>query len=360
MMEALLDSGPLGRSEPPHPLVCGNGFTDIIGRSTAVLQMQDLIGRVADSDANILIVGETGTGKELVANAIHQRSRPAHAFIKINCAAMPADLIESELFGYRKGAFTGANADHTGLFELAEHGSLLLDEIGEMPAYLQTKLLRVLQEREYRPLGGHRVVRVNFRLLSATNTDLAAALQEARLREDLYFRINTVIVRVPALRERAEDIALLCGHFLRKFQQRYQKPATGMTREAAAVLRVYEWPGNVRQLENVIERGVILCKGTELGMADLPEALHQPTGGAAVEFAMPPGRTLAEIEKAAIVRALTRTNGNQSQAADMLGLHRPTLHNKMKKHGIQAVGFLHIPRAGAPAFGGGTRMRASA
>lgn len=357
-MEPQLD-GPrdTGRTEPRHPVLYSHGFADVIGRSAPILQMLDLVARVAASDANILIVGETGTGKELVANAIHERSRPATAFIKINCAAMPADLIESELFGYRKGAFTGAVADRGGLFELAENGSLLLDEIGEMSPYLQTKLLRVLQEREYRPLGGHRTVRVRFRLLTATNTDIACALREARLREDLYFRINTVIVHVPALRERTEDIPLLCEHFLRNFRRQYQKPVGSISLAAASVLREYEWPGNVRQLENVIERGVILCKGTELGTADLPEALCRPTG-AAVEFGIPSKRTLAEIERAAIVQALARTNWNKTQAADILGVHRPTLHNKMKKHGIQAVGT--PPRGQVESISGGARVRASA
>src|SRR5574339_1116503 len=200
-------------------------FENIIGRSRKMRELFDLVGAVADSEANILIQGENGTGKELIANAIHYNSRRAKGpFIKINCAAIPKDLIESELFGYKKGAFTGAQNDKEGLFEMAEGGSLLLDEIGEMPPYLQTKLLRVLQEREYRPIGSDRVVAVDFRLICATNVDLEVALRDGRLREDLYFRINTITLRVPPLREKTEDIPLLCEHFLDKYKQRHSRP----------------------------------------------------------------------------------------------------------------------------------------
>ena len=199
-------------------------FANIVGQSKKMKELFELVESVAASDANILIQGENGTGKELIANAIHYNSnRVKGPFIKINCAAIPKDLIESELFGYKKGAFTGANTDKVGLFEMAEGGSLLLDEIGEMPPYLQTKLLRVLQEREYRPIGSDRLVHVDFRLICATNIDLETALREGKLREDLYFRINTITLRVPPLRERSEDIPLLCNHFLSKFNQRYQK-----------------------------------------------------------------------------------------------------------------------------------------
>ena len=199
-------------------------FANVVGQSRVMKELFELIDRVAVSDANILIQGENGTGKELIANAIHHNSnRASRPFIKINCASIPKDLIESELYGYKKGAFTGAGTDKVGLLELAEGGSLLLDEIGEMPAYLQTKLLRVLQEREYRPVGSDRLVTVDFRLICATNIELEVALREGRLREDLYFRINTISMRVPPLRERTEDIPLLCNHFLAKFNQRYQK-----------------------------------------------------------------------------------------------------------------------------------------
>ena len=199
-------------------------FGNIIGKSKKMHEVLELVESVAGSDANILIQGENGTGKELIANALHYNSKRVKGpFIKINCAAIPKDLIESELFGYKKGAFTGAQNDKEGLFEMAEGGSLLLDEIGEMPPYLQTKLLRVLQEREYRPIGSDRVVRVDFRLICATNVDLDAALRDGKLREDLYFRINTITLRVPPLREKTEDIPLLCEHFLEKYRERHQR-----------------------------------------------------------------------------------------------------------------------------------------
>ncbi len=207
-----------------------DGMGAVVGQSEVMRELFELVDAVAPSNANVLIQGENGTGKELIANALHQRSpRSAGPFIKINCAAIPKDLIESELFGYKKGSFTGANADKIGLLELAEGGALMLDEIGEMPAYLQTKLLRVLQEREYRPIGSERFVKVDFRLICATNIDLEAALRDGRLREDLYFRINTIMLRVPPLRERTEDIPLLCDWFVEKFARRHQKSVRGVS-----------------------------------------------------------------------------------------------------------------------------------
>jgi len=233
-------------------------FGNIIGKSKNMRELFELIDAVAESDANILIQGENGVGKELIANAIHVRSgRSSGPFIKINCAALPKDLIESELFGYKKGAFTGATTDKVGLLELAAGGSLMLDEIGEMPILLQTKLLRVLQEREYRPIGSDRLVKVDFRLICATNIDPEAALKEGRLREDLYFRINTVTLRVPPLRERTEDLPLLCAHFLDKFNSRYQKNVKSISAAAYHLLIRFRWPGNVRELENAIERAVL-------------------------------------------------------------------------------------------------------
>ena len=237
-------------------------FGNIIGKSKKMHEVLELVESVAGSDANILIQGENGTGKELISNALHYNSKRAKGpFIKINCAAIPKDLIESELFGYKKGAFTGAQTDKEGLFEMAEGGSLLLDEIGEMPPYLQTKLLRVLQEREYRPIGSDRIVRVDFRLICATNIDLESALRDGKLREDLYFRINTITLRVPPLRERTEDIPLLCEHFLEKYRQRHQRNVKSIAPAAYHVLIRHRWPGNVRELENVIERGVLVDQG---------------------------------------------------------------------------------------------------
>jgi len=298
-------------------------------------EVLELVESVAGSDANILIQGENGTGKELISNAIHYNSKRAKGpFIKINCAAIPKDLIESELFGYKKGAFTGATMDKEGLFEMAEGGSLLLDEIGEMPPYLQTKLLRVLQEREYRPIGSDRLVHVDFRLICATNIDLDTALREGKLREDLYFRINTITLRVPPVRERSEDIPLLCNHFLSKFNQRYQKNVKSISPAAYHLLIRNRWPGNVRELENAIERAVLVCKTGEIQPNDLPETIREE-GTPAQEFTIPPHRSLAEIEKMAILQTLQRTNWNKQEAAQILGLYRPTLYSKMKKHDIK-------------------------
>jgi DNA-binding NtrC family response regulator len=310
-------------------------FANIIGRSKKMQDLFELVESVAASEANILIQGENGTGKELIANAIHYNSKRLKGpFIKINCAAIPKDLIESELFGYKKGAFTGAMMDKEGLFEMAEGGSLLLDEIGEMPSYLQTKLLRVLQEREYRPIGSERIVHVDFRLVCATNIDLEAALREGKLREDLYFRINTITLRVPPLRERTEDIPLLCDYFLEKFRQRYQKNVKTIAPAAYHLLIRNRWPGNVRELENAIERGVLVTKGSEIAVGDLPESIRDESSPSA-EFVIPPHRTLAEIERMAILQTLQRTNWNKQEAAQILGLYRPTLYSKMKKHDIK-------------------------
>ena len=310
-------------------------FANVVGQSRIMRELFDLIESVAASDANILIQGENGTGKEVIANAIHHHSnRASGPFIKINCASIPKDLIESELFGYKKGAFTGAFADKIGLLEMAEGGSLLLDEICEMPPYLQTKLLRVLQEREYRPIGSDRLVTVDFRLVCATNIDIEVALREAKLREDLYFRINTITMRVPPLRERTEDIPLLCNHFLSKFNRRYQKTVRSISPAAYHLLIRNRWAGNVRELENAIERAVLVCKTGEIATSDLPESIREENV-TVQEFSIPPHRTLAEIERMAIVQTLQRTNWNKQEAAQILGLYRPTLYSKMKKHDIK-------------------------
>ena len=310
-------------------------FSNIIGKSKKMRELFELIEAVAESDANILIQGENGVGKELIANAIHVRSgRSKGPFIKINCAALPKELIESELFGYKKGAFTGATSDKVGLLELAGGGSLMLDEIGEMPLLLQTKLLRVLQEREYRPIGSDRLVKVDFRLICATNVDPEAAMKDGRLREDLYFRIYTVTLRVAPLRERNEDLPLLCAHFLEKFNGRYQKNVKGISPAAYHLLIRFRWPGNVRELENAIERAVLVAKSAEVQPQDLPDSIR---GDAVAEdaFTVPPHHTLAEIERMAVVQTLQRTNWNKQEAAQILGLYRPTLYSKIKKHHIK-------------------------
>src|SRR5258707_4745908 len=283
-------------------------FQNVIGKSKKMQELFELIESVAASEANILIQEENRTGKELIANAIHYNSKRSKGpFIKINCAAIPKDLIESELFGYKKGAFTGATLDKEGLFEMAEGGSLLLDEIGEMPPYLQTKLLRVLQEREYRPIGGDRLIHVDFRLICATNVDVAAALRDGRIREDLYFRINTITLRVPPLREHTEDIPLLCDHFLEKLRERYEKNVKTLAPSVYHLLIRNRWPGNVRELENAIERAILVAKDSEIILADLPETIREESTTAA-DFVIPPHRTLAEIEKMAILQTLQRTN----------------------------------------------------
>jgi DNA-binding NtrC family response regulator len=324
-------------------------FANVVGKSKKMQDLFELISNVAGSDANILIQGENGTGKELIANAIHYNSKRSRGpFIKINCAAIPKDLIESELFGYKRGAFTGATMDKEGLFEAAEGGSLLLDEIGEMPSYLQTKLLRVLQEREYRPVGSERVVHVDFRLICATNIDLDTALREGKVREDLYFRINTITLKVPPLRDRTEDIPLLCEHFLEKFCQRYQKTVRGFSPSAYHVLIRNRWAGNVRELENAIERAVLVNKGGEIAPADLPDSLTEEAS-APPEFVFPPQWTLADIEKMAIQQTLQRTNWNKQEAAAILGLYRPTLYSKMKKHDIRDPGRSGRTRGGGKA-----------
>jgi len=311
-------------------------FPAIIGQSKKMLELFELVGAVAGSDANILVLGENGTGKELIANAVHAHSARAEGpFVKINCAALPKELIESELFGHRRGAFTGAFTDKAGLLAMADGGSLLLDEIGEMPSYLQAKLLRVLQEREFRPIGSDRSVRVDFRLICATNVDVESALREGRLREDLYFRINTITVRVPSLRERLEDLAPLCQHFLALYNTRHGRTLRGVGPPAYQRLMQHRWPGNIRELENVIERGVLVARGQDLHLEDLPDSVVASSGGGRVSpDLLPATATLAEIERMAILQALQRTNWNKQEAALQLGLYRPTLYSKMKKHGI--------------------------
>jgi DNA-binding NtrC family response regulator len=306
---------------------------NLVGGSPKMQQLFEMIKAVAPTDASVLIHGENGTGKELVAEAIHQLSkRSARPFIKINCAAIPSELIESELFGHGRGAFTGAVSDKIGLIEMADGGSLLLDEIAEMPAHLQAKLLRVLQEREFRPVGQTRIVRPNFRLMCATNINIEAALSEGKIREDLYFRINTVSLPVPALRERPEDIPLLAEHFLGKLAKQHQRPVESIAPEARRLLQAYRWPGNVRELENVMERAIIMTQTSEIGVDDLPEAMRQPDQSTASTFVAPQHCTLAEIEKLVLLQTLERTRGNKREAARILGVYRPTLYSKLKKH----------------------------
>ncbi len=315
-------------------LQSSRGFSNVIARSEKMKQLCQMVKVVAPTDASVLIHGENGTGKELIATAIHEHSKRSHRpFIKINCAAIPSELIESELFGHRKGAFTGALSDKVGLVEMADGGSLLLDEIGEMPAALQVKLLRVLREREFRPVGSTRVVTPNFRLICSTNVNVDAALGNGKLREDLYFRVNTITLSIPPLRERPEDIPLLAEHFVTRYAERHERTVRSIDPQARAVLTRYEWPGNVRELEHVIERAVIVTQTPEITLDDLPAAMGEG-GNLSSTFVIPPHHTLAELEKAAILQTLERTQGNKRAAASLLGVYRPTLYSKLRKYKI--------------------------
>ena len=310
-------------------------LADMVARSDKMKQLFTLVRKVAPSDASVLILGENGTGKELVASALHNNSKRAKGpFIKINCAAIPSELIESELFGHKRGSFTGALADRPGVIELADGGTLLLDEIGEMPAALQAKLLRVLQEREFTPVGSTRPIRSDFRLICATNVNLDAALADKKLRQDLYFRINTFTLSIPPLRERTSDIPVLAEYFLEKYSDRHQRPVTGIHPDAMRVLQRHRWPGNVRELEHAIERAIIVTTETQIQAADLPAAMRDAEPALSNDAAIPEHHTLEEIERMAILRTLERTQWNKRAAATILGVYRPTLYSKLKKYNL--------------------------
>lgn len=307
----------------------------MIGRHPKMRQIIDTIRTAAPSGASVLIEGESGTGKELIATAFHTQSQRASGpFIRINCAAIPRELIESELFGYKKGAFTGADRDKRGLIEAASEGTLLLDEIAEMPAQLQTKLLRVLQERKLRRLGDEREIKVNFRLVSATNRDTVALLEEGVLRKDLYFRISTIKIKVPPLRERRDDVLPIAKRFLNRFNGEYGKRIRDISPEAGLRLVRYDWPGNIRELESVIERAVLFCPGYELLPGCLPEEFHSALVTSSAFF-IPPLVAMAEIEREAIKQTLERTCGNVKESAQILRFPRPTFYRKLKKLGIK-------------------------
>jgi DNA-binding NtrC family response regulator len=309
----------------------------LVGNHPKVRQIREVIRTAAPSDASVLIEGESGTGKELVAAAFHFRSaRAERPFIRINCAAIPSELIESELFGYKKGAFTGADRDKRGLIEAAAGGTLLLDEIAEMPAHLQTKLLRVLQERRLRRLGDEQELPVDFRLISSTNRDTTLMIQDGTLRKDLYFRISTIKVKVPPLRERADDVMLLAEHFLLRYSEKYRKDLRGISQPAYALLARYDWPGNVRELESVVEHAVLFSQDTQVMPEDLPEQLHSAETSH-YRCVIPPHLTMEEIEREAIAQTLERTGGNVKKTAQILDYHRPTLYRKLKKFGLMAV-----------------------
>jgi formate hydrogenlyase transcriptional activator len=314
---------------PPHPIPGERyGFEGIVGSSRALRAVLDQVRIVAPTDSTVLIEGETGTGKEVIANAIHTNSnRRNRPFVKVNCAAIPAGLLESELFGHERGAFTGAVTQRLGRFEAANGGTLFLDEIGDLPLELQAKLLRVLQEQEFERLGSTVTRRVDVRVVAATNQDLAAQVSSKEFRIDLYYRLNVFPISLPALRLRPDDIAVLAAHFVHKLNTRMSKRITRISRDALEAMKIYPWPGNVRELQNIIERAVILTEGDILQIPALISRLPVRTGAA----------TLADTEREHILHALEETNwvvGGKAGAAARLGLKRTTLIDKMRKRGL--------------------------
>ena len=302
-------------------------FENIIAKSHKMQQVIEVIKTVARSNASVIIVGDTGTGKELVARAIHSQShRRDKPFVAVSCAALPESLLESELFGHERGAFTGAVAQRKGRFELAHRGTLFLDEIGEISANMQVHLLRVLEEKQITRVGGTEPVKMDTRLVSATNKDLKMAVKEGRFREDLYYRLNVVTIELPPLRERREDIPLLAQHFLAKFAVENQKEISAFSPEAMDFIMNYHWPGNVRELENAIERAVILAKDNVITLAELPQEHLAPLPSSL--------RDLREVEREHILGVLAQTGGNYSEAARILGVTRMTLYNKAKAFGM--------------------------
>src|SRR5947209_19403151 len=310
-----------------------------IFKSKVMQEIEELINTMAPTDANVLIVGESGVGKEVIANVIHARSRRAgKAMVKLNCAAFPQTMIEGELFGYVKGAFTGAMNDFPGMIGAAAGGTLFLDEISDMPPDLQTRFLRVLQEREYRPLGSTRTMKADFRLIASTNRSTAQALSENRLRSDLYYRLNTFQIEVPPLRERRQDIPPLIALFLKQFAQQLGKPEPDIAPDAFQKLLDYSWPGNVRELQNAIEYAVVLTRQGLIDVKELPAEIQLPAALQQTELGGLPRsgvQTLDDVERNAILQALAECRGNKKKAAELLGIQRPTLYNKMKRYAIE-------------------------
>jgi nitrogen regulation protein NR(I) len=327
----------------------------LVGEAPAMRAIHDMVARVADSPSTVLITGESGTGKELIAKALHRgSSRRDKPLIKVNCAAIPKDLVESELFGYERGAFTGAVSSKPGRFELADGGTLFLDEIGEIPVEIQVKLLRALQESEFERVGGIKTLRVDVRLIAATNRDLKQLIAEGRFREDLYYRLAVVPIALPPLRDRREDVPLLVRHFIEKYNRRLGKRVAGIEPEALQLLATYAWPGNIRELENLMERSVLFADGDLIEAAALPDALRERGPGpqppiAAVgpigAITAPSGASMKEIvrqaqqelERELITRALEETGGNVTRAAKRLQISRKSLQVKMKELGLREV-----------------------
>ncbi len=306
----------------------------IIGESGRMLEVLSMVRRVAPSEATVLIRGESGTGKELIAKAIHFASpRASGPLVKVNCAALPETLLESELFGHEKGAFTGAVTSRQGRFELANGGTLFLDEIGDLPLHLQAKLLRVLQEREYEKVGSSRPVKVNVRILAASHRPLEALIKAGQLREDLYYRLNVVTIFIPPLRERRSDLSLLIDHFLRHFAEKNGKTIQGLTHEARDILLRYDYPGNVRELENLIERAVVLARDDVIGSGDLPLTVEET--GAEDDRATSLTVAVEAVERRMIKDALARSEGVQTRAAELLGISERALRYKLIKYGFR-------------------------
>jgi Nif-specific regulatory protein len=307
-------------------------FSNIIGTSGPTRLMYEQVAQVAQTNTTVLIRGESGTGKELIAHAIHYNSlRAKKPFVKVSCAALPDTLIESELFGYEKGAFTGAAARKKGRFEMAEGGTLFLDEIGDINPSTQVKLLRVLQEREFERLGGTETVKVNVRLIAATNKDMEKALADGAFREDLYYRLNVFALELPALRERREDIPLLVQQFLNEFNIRNAKSVRAVDQEAMYILERYPWPGNIRELRNVIERATILAEGDFIEAKHLPPVLVSRGEESLPTVTLSPGTTVDEAERRLILLTLDHTRNNKTRAAEILGISLKTLHNKLNR-----------------------------
>jgi two-component system response regulator HydG len=312
-------------------------FSGILGSSPRIREIFQLLSMVAPSEATVLLLGETGTGKELVAQAIHRNSpRAAGPFVVVNCATLPETLLESELFGHERGSFTGATNRKDGRFLLAHHGTVLLDEIGELSLPIQAKILRVLQAREFEPVGSNRTQKVDVRIITATNRDLEKMVREGRFRDDLYYRLNVFQLVLPPLRERLEDLPVLADCFLKKYGEKNRRGVITLAPEVLQAFQRYSWPGNIRELENVIERGVIVCQGNVLTREDLPPGLQQRGGWPAAGGETEPG--LPELERQLIIRTLERVAGQRREAAEILGISLDELNLKVRSYGLEERG----------------------
>ena len=311
------------------------GFSGIIGNSEEMRKAIDLCQQIAETDVTVLITGENGTGKELIARALHENSRrKKRPLVPLNCAALSPQLVESELFGHEKGAFTGANIQKKGRFEYADHGTLFLDEVGDIPMATQMKLLRVLEDGEITRVGSNESIKVDVRLVSATNRLMQELIDEGKFREDLYYRLKVVTIHLPPLRERRQDMPLLVDHFIREFSRVYRKPITGVEREALNALTSYSWPGNVRELRHAIENMVVVSRGDALTLENLPESIHRSERKSTADLHSLVGVPLREVEKILISNTLEQVNGNRQEAAKILGIGERTLYRKLKTYAL--------------------------